>query len=160
MQDNLKDHINKNRSDFEVYPFDPMIEWDQIVDHLPTKKPAEKSFSWKKLAIAACLVGLTFISSLLLFSAGESGEISEIEGFYASQINQKVSLIKNHETGDRILSDLEKMDEVFAELKSDLKENVDNEEVLMALMENYRLKLQILEDILNELEKENSEEVL
>ena len=52
------------------------------------------------------------------------------------------------------------MDQVFAELKTDLEENVDNEEVITAMMENYRLKLQILEEILVELEKEKREEIL
>ena len=52
------------------------------------------------------------------------------------------------------------MNAAFSELKADLKDNVDNEEVVTAMMENYRLKLQILEEILKELEKERSEEVL
>jgi hypothetical protein len=63
-------------------------------------------------------------------------------------------LVKNQLDDDRILEDLNAMDDAFADLKSDLEDNVDNEEVIMAMMENYRLKLQILEEILSKLEKE------
>ena len=83
-----------------------------------------------------------------------------MENYYEGEINKKVTLIKGQLEDDQILKDLEEMDAVFADLKADLNENVDNEEVIMAMMENYRLKLQILEEILNELEKEKSEEVL
>ncbi len=157
MQDNLKDHIDTNREDFELYPFDVDQEWGKISKKV---KPAnEKKDSWKYISIAACFASILGCTIFFMNPVNNGNEIAEIENFYASEINQKVSLIKNHETGDRILKDLEEMDAVFAELKSDLKDNVDNEEVVMALMENYRLKLQILEEILNELEKEKREEV-
>ena len=65
--------------------------------------------------------------------------------------------MRSHLGDTRILEDLAVMDQAFAELKADLRDNVDNEEVIAAMMENYQLKLQILEEILNELEKENRE---
>ena len=158
MQDNLKDHIDAKREDFELYPFESDQEWAKISEKIV---PANgKKDPWKYIGIAACfalIVGSTFF---FIRPTNEGGEVAEIENFYATEINQKVSLIKNHQQGDYILKDLEEMDAVFAELKSDLKDNVDNEEVITALMENYRLKLQILEEILNELEKEQGEEVL
>ena len=50
------------------------------------------------------------------------------------------------------------MDRAFAELKQDLKDNADNAEVIAAMMNHYRLKLQILEKMLNEIQEENESE--
>ena len=54
--------------------------------------------------------------------------------------------------------ELTELDYVFRELKEDLNDNADNEEVVVAMIQNYRLKLEILEDILMQLEpaKENT----
>ncbi len=158
MQDNLKDHIDANRENFELYPFESNQEWAKI--SVKMEQAGAKKDTWKWIGIAACFVLIVGSTFFFIRPMNEGGEVAEIENFYATEINQKVSLIKNHDEGDFILKDLEEMDAVFAELKSDLKENLDNEEVITALMENYRLKLQILEEILNELEKEQGEEVL
>ena len=68
-------------------------------------------------------------------------ELAEMEMYYKSEIDYKVSLVKNHLNDESILEDLAAMDQAFAELKVDLKDNVDNEEVVSAMMENYQLKL-------------------
>ena len=69
-------------------------------------------------------------------------------------------LVKSQVKDPRVIEDLEAMDKAFAELKGDLEDNVDNEEVVAAMMENYQLKLRILEEILSELEKENDKSSL
>ena len=40
---------------------------------------------------------------------------------------------------------------MFNELKIDLKDDAANEEVIEAMIQNYRIKLQILEEILTQL---------
>ena len=53
-------------------------------------------------------------------------------------------------------TDMEELDEVYVELKEDLKDNASNPEVIEAMILNYRVKLEILEDLLNQLkQKEN-----
>jgi predicted CopG family antitoxin len=57
-----------------------------------------------------------------------------------------------------LTTDMEELDEVYAELKEDLKDNASNPEVIEAMILNYRVKLEILEDLLNQLkEKENQD---
>ncbi|WP_462253080.1 hypothetical protein [Ekhidna sp.] len=158
MLDNLKDHIDKSREDFEIYPFDSEKGWEAISRKVA---PAQKNDPWKLFGMAACFA--LIISSTIFFMnpvTQPSDEIAELEDFYNTEINQKITLVKNHIKDDRILEDLATMDKAFAELKADLSENVDNQEVITAMMENYQLKLRILEEILKELEKEKSEEVL
>ena len=57
-----------------------------------------------------------------------------------------------------VFTDLEQLDEVYKELMNDLQDNADNEEVVQAMIENYRIRLQILEQILNEIKGEQDEE--
>ena len=158
MRDSLKEHIDANSEDFEIYPFDGK-GWDKIADRI---EPAKKRQNHWLLGVAASLA-ILFISAILVWSSSGNetpNEVAELEGFYMEAINSKIALVKNQLEDDRILEDLEAMDAAFAELKTDLNENVDNEEVVIAMMENYRLKLQILEEILAELEGEKNEEIL
>lgn len=153
MRDSLKDHIESKAEDFELYPFDAN-EWNKIAEKLD---PPKKKFNGWLMGVAAS-AAVILISTVLVMSSSSSSsssnEVAEMEGFYEEAINQKITLVKNQLKDDRILNDLEAMDAAFSELKSDLDENVDNEEVVMAMMENYKLKLQILEEILTELGKE------
>lgn len=158
MLDNLKDHIEENRDNFELYPFDSDNGWAEIA---PKVTPREKKDPWRLVGIAACFALIISGSLFVMNSKNQpTDEISELENYYTSEINQKISLVKNQIGDDRILDDLTLMDQAFTELKADLNDNVDNQEVITAMMENYQLKLQILEEILNELEKEKSEEIL
>ncbi|MEM9896412.1 MAG: hypothetical protein AAF789_08580 [Bacteroidota bacterium] len=159
MQDNFKDYIDSNREDFEIYPFDADKEWNGLSKKILPKK--RKIDRWKVTAIASCIL-LVLLSTIHFLNPADpvNNEVAELEQYYTTEINHKVSLIKDQLENDAILKDLEAMNGVFAELKADLKDNVDNEEVISAMMENYRLKLQILEEILGELERENAEKSL
>jgi hypothetical protein len=159
MRDNLKDHIENNQEDFEIYPFDSEKGWDEISKKIAPAK--RKNLGWT-IGIAASLLmvmGFGFYS-FQHQSDPLADEVAEIENFYGNAIDQKITLVKSEIKDDRILKDLEAMDEAFAELKTDLKDNVDNQEVVEAMMENYRMKLQILEEILKELDQEKSEKAL
>ncbi|WP_421764086.1 hypothetical protein [Ekhidna sp.] len=159
MRDNLKDYVEGSKDDFELYPFDSDGEWKSISNKIGPSKG--KNDPWKISGIAACFAAI--IGCTIFFMNPETpvnGEIAELERFYDSEINYKITLIKGKLNDDRILNDVAEMDAAFAELKADLNDNVDNEEVITAMMENYQLKLQILEEILSELEKETSEEIL
>lgn len=157
MRDSLKEHVDSKLEAFDVYPFDTKDGWDQLAKQVVTEE--KKSKEWF-FGIAVSLA-IVLVTTFLILSSSVSGvptELAEIEGYYEDEINQKVLMVKRQLDDDRILKDLELMDQAFSELKADLQENVDNEEVVMAMMENYQLKLQILEEILQELEKEQRED--
>jgi len=65
----------------------------------------------------------------------------------------------NDPAAEEMLSmDMEELDEVYTELKEDLRDNASNPEVIEAMILNYRVKLEILEDLLYQLkEKENQD---
>lgn len=158
MRDSFKDHIENTREDFELYPFDSDQGWADLSKKI--KPQSEKKDPWRAFGVAACFACIIGCTIFFMNPVEPKNEMAEMEQYYNAEINQKVTLIKSQLGDDSILKDLEAMDAAFAELKTDLKDNVDNEEVVTAMMENYRLKLKILEEILSELEKEKSEEVL
>jgi len=51
------------------------------------------------------------------------------------------------ELGEELRNDLLELDNIYEVLKADLVDNIANDEVVEAMIQNYRLKLKILEDI-------------
>ena len=65
-------------------------------------------------------------------------------------------LTKNPEIEKELSADISQIDSICSEIKKDLKDNVANQDVIEALIQNYRIKVRILEDMLKLL-KENEE---
>ncbi len=90
-----------------------------------------------------------------------SPELAEVEGYYVSQVNKKMDALNQLNVDPELLEELEMLDSEFQQLKSEMGESVNNEQIIEAMIDNYRLKLDILETILQELaeiEKEDKNE--
>jgi hypothetical protein len=85
-------------------------------------------------------------------------ELQEAQFYYEEIIDAKLIRVKNQVDDPALLQDIEELDKAFQELKKDLKEDVDNHEVVLAMIDNYRLKLKILERILEDIEESEYEE--
>ena len=135
------------------------------------------NIQWKRIGVRAAAVVVIFISSYYFhdfmqkrsssrekMASGENiteqddmyRELQEAKYYYTSQVEEKraeVFKIIDDDTDlkNEIDSELLDLDKVLKELKRDLKDNVNNEEVIAAMIQNYRLKLSILKDILNHL---------
>ena len=59
---------------------------------------------------------------------------------------------------DELETDLSELDSIYISLKSDLNDNVANHEVIEAMIENYRLRISILEDMLGFLKSQMDED--
>ncbi len=85
-------------------------------------------------------------------------ELMEAEVYYTSQIdNKKEEIFTYAGENDDFIKDIDldllELDQVFRELKQDILDNGKNEEVIEAMIQNYRLKLQILDEVLVQLQK-------
>ena len=65
-------------------------------------------------------------------------------------------LTRNPEIKKELVTDISQIDSICSEIKKDLKDNVANQDVIEALIQNYRIKIRLLEDMLTIL-KENEE---
>lgn len=170
-KDKLEKFMMENREDFDV--FEPNEElWEGIQQSItPVRK-----LNWKTIALRVAAVVVIFIASYFFHDlmqqnsnnqmAEENMEqpneqmqmLMEAELFYTSQINtaqEEFILLSGNdkELIDDIKYDLSELDKVFDELKNDLKENGDNQEVIEAMIQNYRIKLQILNEMLGQMNK-------
>lgn len=155
MQDNFKSYIDQHQEAFE-FPFDAEKGWADFESRRP--KPKVRTNMWM---MAAAVSAVVLVSGYLVFFPAtvrpELTEWQEAELFYQQQISQMTQMVKTAGGDEQILYDLEEMDQAFAELKADLKDQADNAEVIAAMMDHYRLKLQILERMLKEIKDENEE---
>ncbi|MEM6641722.1 MAG: hypothetical protein AAF616_01980 [Bacteroidota bacterium] len=154
--DNLKDQIQSQRQDFDLYPFDPSTEWSQVYDRIKTP---ETWSTWKIVAVAACVIfilaGGFFNSPRYL--ASNDVLVESIE-FYEREIEYKTLQVSAILGDEAILPQLEYIDKEFEELQADLEQGANTEVVILAMMQNYQLKLHILEQMLVEL-KQNPVEI-
>jgi hypothetical protein len=171
--DKLEEHIRKNREDLDRYNPSSII-WKRISRTLRQDK--SRISHWRSVAaMAAVLIG----TAVLFFITGtrwseKSREISSGEGlspagrqlketeiYYNNLVNTLYReatplLTGNPEVEKELNTDISQLDSICADIKKDLKDNVANQEVVEALIQNYRIKIRLLEDMLTILKEDKN----
>jgi hypothetical protein len=175
MSDRLEDFVRQHREQFDLHEPDPSI-WLKIN---PAPVPLQagpaarerRPLRWLRIAAAVAVIFAGSTAGIYYLTGGNRAaeqygdalyqEMQETEAYYTRMVAQRYDELRPYLASDPVAeemlaADMEELDEVYAELKNDLKENVDNPEVIEAMILNYRVKLEILEDLLRQLkEKEN-----
>jgi predicted CopG family antitoxin len=173
MSDRLEDFVKQHQQQFDRHEPDPSL-WLKI--HPDNAQVVQKSRPMRLLRIAAA-VAMIFAGSTagIYFLTGEKGgtdlysselysEIVETEQYYSRMVSDRYNelqpfLVANPSASEMLTTDMDELDDVYRELKEDLKDNASNPEVIEAMILNYRVKLEILEVLLNQLkEKENQDD--
>lgn len=76
-------------------------------------------------------------------------ELAEAEFYYVNQIDQLMDEVESNHLTPEVKGILEQLDAEFDLLKKEMGEQVNSDQIIMALMENYRLKIKLLEKLLN-----------
>jgi hypothetical protein len=163
--DNLEEYIMKHREELDRYKPAPSIR-KRIGRTLKNRK--NPAYRW--ISVAAMLA--VIIGSAVLFlkpgtrlpeksTAGNGSsspqavtQLKETEIYYNNLANSLYNeatpmLAKNPEIKRELTTDLSQIDSICGEIKKDLRDNVANREVVEALIQNYRIKIKILEDMIN-----------
>ena len=173
MSDRLEKFVKQHREQFDLHEPDPSI-WLKIN---PANKPVaeeRRPMRWLRIAAAVAMVfagstaGIYFLTGEKadsdLYSSELYMEIIETEQYYSQMVSDRYDELKPFLASDpaakeMLTTDMDELDEVCNELKEDLKDNASNPEVIEAMILNYRVKLEILEDLLYQLkEKENQDD--
>lgn len=90
-----------------------------------------------------------------------NSEFLEVDAYYTSQINLRKDELFSNAAADpgirkQVNSEFKQIDRNIDELKKDMRDNVNNREVVEALIQNYRVKLEMLENILKELKEKDA----
>lgn len=178
--DNLEKYILENRENFDDLTPDPSV-WEKINEQSSAK--AKKRINYKSILYRVAAVVFIFFASYYFhdYMSRRSDQdvmvntqynnqyrhvlnkLEEAEVYYSAQIsNKKTEIYKLVGNSPEIKTEIEQefihLDKLYKELKKDLKDNVDNEQVIEAMIQNYRIKLQILEEMLTQIKKLNVEE--
>jgi hypothetical protein len=174
--DKLEEYIRKNREDLDKYDPSPDV-WKRIRKNFRSGK--REIIIWLS---AAAMIVVIFGTAALFYVAKErenyflnkrdaslfimksNPELIESEIYYNNLINQLYNeatplLTRYPDIEKELLTDMSQLDSICADIKKDLKDNIDNQEVIEALITNYRIKTRILEDMLDVLrQNENNTE--
>lgn len=165
----LEKIIQENRSVFESFEPDEG-HFERFEQKLARFNKKQQSFSFGFLLKAAAIAILVFISGLWVYDRINpsienrngialhqvSPEYNEVETYYATLASQKMNEISSLEYIDStqktmLLEELKQMDIVYENLKRDLKNNPTDERVINAMIQHYQMKVEIMNQILNQL---------
>jgi hypothetical protein len=169
--DKLEEHIKKNREDLDRYSPSKAV-WRNIDNQINKNRfPLRKVLSIAAMFVVVLATSVLLIKSGLLNKNGsgnqngisgnipENAQVRETEIYYNSLVNSLYReatplLTANPEIRKELTTDISHIDSICMDIKRDLKDNVANQEVIEALIQNYRIKIRLLEDMLTIL-KEN-----
>ena len=178
LNDDITPFVRSNRDDFDTEIPNLKI-WAAIDKQLnetvktPTELRIEKPFAFKQwaLRIAAALTLLIIGASAGFYfkTKQEAIEIAqtvdkiapdfrEAEQFYKQKVqNQLVKLTSfQPKTDPSVLADLQQIDEIQKELRQELDDAPDatREEIVKRMIDNYKIKLGILERVMQHLDEQ------
>lgn len=174
-KDKLKDFIQQHKEGFEE-ELPPVDGWLKLEKGLAEKESVERkkrvllTVRWSVAATIALLFMVGAVAYYMgrqdarqiarnekprqeiQFSLGAvSAELAEVENYYNTQINEKLEESKQLQIDPENFSELELLKAEYKELEKEMGQNIDNEMIIQAMIENYRLRLEILNTILNEI---------
>jgi len=171
--DRLEEFIKKNRNDLDIYKPSPVI-WRRIRKYLKSDKQPVRQ--WMSVAAS---VAVLIATSVIFYQIGKEGrktdrlvndvrgliklnpQLKEAEAYYNNQINmlyrEAAPLLTGNPELERELNyDISQIDSIYSDLRKDLRDNIANQEVVEALIQNYLIKIKILEDMLAILKENES----
>lgn len=182
MSDRMEDFVKKHRAAFdESEPSEAL--WGRIAEGLDSEeleigKP-KRNYQWMWKAAAVVFICLT--AGLLVERSWKQSDeivaevqeevtdIEEVENYYSGIIEKRKTEIRlvmerKNVVDEELLSDLDGLDSMYRDLKSELKRNQNNEKVVNAMIRNLQLRVEILNkqlEILDQLVKyEEDEEII
>ena len=164
--DKLDEFIELNREQFDCFDPSPDL-WNKIeVQQNLHQKKHRLLRSFMKVAAAIVILLGSYItinksftgkndtialqtdsSSTMLFA-----EYKEAQQFYCSELTTKMNTLKERakdypEFLKEANTELQALDNEFKSLQNDLQDGVENKEVVSAMIQNYKFKLEIIEKI-------------
>lgn len=131
----------------------------------PRKKPVINLMKyWKPLAVAASLLLIVSISlsrkqNTTKELANVSPKMEQTQDFFTAAIAQELYAVKSQrspETNkliDDALSKLEKLEQDYKKLKTDLVNSGEDKRVIHAMISNFQTRINLLEAVMSQIEK-------
>lgn len=171
--DPLENYIRSHREAFDELEPDPRL-WESISQSLdePVKRKRFLPLLIKVSSIAAIFIAGYLFHVMLngdkqapAYTTETPSEsirmLGEARAYYTSQIeeySEKVFSLAADQPDLRkdLQNEFKELDAMYASLENDLSDEVATEAVVEAMIQHYRVKLQLLEDMLQQLQQNNA----
>lgn len=164
----LEDIIRSHRGEFDdLEPSEGHFKrFDQKLRKYNRRK---RLFTWNLILKAAVVAVLVVLSGLWVYDRiteqqtpeslaleKVSPEVKEAHLYYSSLMDKKYEQIKqfdfrNEEQKEMLLNELHNMDSIYVNIKEDLRTNPNDPRVINALIQHYQMKLEVMNQILDQL---------
>lgn len=163
----LEDFMREQRDEFDSKL--PSLDlWDKIESKLDVeKKQVRKINFWRISAAVAAVLVLALVGTFMLnkptttkkyanVSDPELKELLETEAYYAEKVSYQMKEIDKcyqiyPELKNDIQNDLDELDDMYQDLEKDLDDDFYNREVIEAMIQNNRLRLEMVDRVLNQI---------
>lgn len=88
--------------------------------------------------------------------ASVSVEMAELEGYYIQQVSLKLAELQDLGVASEMEKELSILDAEFSALKLELGDDLDNTVVINEMIKNYKLKLDLLQKVLDNIEESST----
>jgi len=158
--DNFEKQIRNNKQLFDEHTPNTSKIWAAISQELSEEKskviPLWKTSKFKVAASIVLMLGIFSIIGLGFRNTENivvNQELHDIDMHYQGLVSYQVQLIKNNThlssaEKDEFLSFITELDEEYELLKLELGENLDNQRVLEAIINNYKKRIELIENLL------------
>ncbi len=169
----LEGFIRQNRESLDTETPDLRV-WNHVIAALPGPKAMVVRMTWRRYLIrAAASIALLVVglSAGIWYARSTDGsgmamaevspEYAELEQYYKHDIRdkkEKLASFAGSQSAD-VLQDIEQLDRIMEELRRDLATvpKGNRQQVVRAMIENYKAKAAILERVLESLEEKQQE---
>ena len=168
--DDFEKHIKANRVLFDEHTADKAKIWANIEAKLEQKKP--KVIPIWKSPMAKIAAGILIIIGVFgiigeshydfktIEPSSSKQELGDIDMHYKNLLSVQIQLVKNNpklsdEDKVEFLSFMDDLDEEYRLLKMELDKNLDNQLVLEAIVANYKKRIELIENLLEQLNDSN-----
>jgi len=164
--DDFEKHIRENAARFNDHKADRDKIWGHISVELQKETTKVVPF-WRSplMRIAASIVLLVGLAGIIGISVWEgrnnqdqyvSKELTDIDMHYGELVAYHVELVKNNpklskEDKAEFLSFMDELDAEYDILRLEMRKNLDNEQVLIAIVANYKKRIALIENLLMQL---------
>ena len=164
--DNFEKHIRDNAGQFDEHKADRAKLWANISAELRKEDPKIIPL-WKRpvFRVAASIIILVGLAGVILRSSVNgnqsetqyvSKELLDIDIHYQSLVAYQVSLVQKNpnlteEDKVEFLSFMDDLDLEYQALRKEMGSNLDNEQILEAIVSNYKKRIELIENLLRQI---------
>ncbi|MES2629717.1 MAG: hypothetical protein V4616_12180 [Bacteroidota bacterium] len=161
--DPYKDHINRYRAQLDEYGFDAAAGWNRLEQQLPVKKNSKAVFRSLMRIAAVCTalagIGIAYFTGLQngrselaeSLQTALPADFIQARDYYAMQVNAKMGFLDHNRADSReIAEELNELQKEYAKLEKEMQKPVNKQDIINAMIDNYKLRLALLESFIEE----------